>query len=135
MLSERGVGLKVLTVLGNRVTQQLRQDGIHLNIEPSDREWRVLLDIRFMDQKLKIVAEIKDCPECHARTKGRFPENMPEPLQYGDGIKALVNDLLIAQMLSLCRCVELVQAIILNSAVEVWYWPILVDVFTLCRLV
>ena len=36
---------------------------------------------------------------------------MPGPLQYGDGIKALVIDLLVAQMLSLRRCTELVQAI------------------------
>ena len=35
---------------------------------------------------------------------------MPGPLQYGDGIKALVIDLLVAQMLSLRRCTELVYA-------------------------
>ena len=61
-------------------------------------------------KEVKVVADIKDCPECRARTKGRFPENMPGPLQYGDGIKALVIDLLVAQMLSLNRCTELVQA-------------------------
>ena len=36
---------------------------------------------------------------------------MPGPLQYGDGIKALVIDLLVTQMVSLRRCTELVQAI------------------------
>ena len=36
---------------------------------------------------------------------------MPGPLQYGDGINALVIDLLVSQILSLRRCVELVQAI------------------------
>ena len=36
---------------------------------------------------------------------------MPGPLQYGDGIKAFVINLLIAQMLFLRRGVELVQAI------------------------
>ena len=35
---------------------------------------------------------------------------MPGPLQYGDGIKALTIDLLDAQMQSLRRCTELVQA-------------------------
>ena len=59
------------------------------DIEASAREQRVLLDIKFTVKKLKVVADIKDCPECRARTKGRFPENMPGPLQYGDGIKAL----------------------------------------------
>ena len=62
------------------------------DIEPSAREQRVLFDIKFTVKKLKVIADIadiKDCPECRARTKGRFPENMPGPLQYGDGIKAL----------------------------------------------
>ena len=80
------------------------------DIEPFAREQRVLLDIKFTVQKLKVVADINDCPECRARFKGRFPENMPGPLQYGDGIKALVTDLLVAQMLSLRQCTELVQA-------------------------
>ena len=80
------------------------------DIEPSAREQRVLLDIKFTVEEVKVVADIKDCPECHARTKGCFPENMPGPLQYGDGIKALTIDLLVTQMLSLNRCTELVQA-------------------------
>ena len=80
------------------------------DLEPSAREQRVLLDIKFTVKKLKVVADIKDCHACHARTKGRFPENMPGPLQYGNGIKALTIDLLVAQMLSLNRCTELVQA-------------------------
>ena len=81
------------------------------DIEPSAREQRILLDIKYTVEEVKVVADIKDCPECRARTKGRFPENMPGPLQYGDGIKAFVINLLIAQMLSLRRGVELVQAI------------------------
>ena len=36
---------------------------------------------------------------------------MPGPLQYGNGIKALKIDLLVAQMLSLRRCTELEHAI------------------------
>ena len=36
---------------------------------------------------------------------------MPGPLQYGNGIKALSNDLLVAQMLSLRRSTELIYAI------------------------
>ena len=66
------------------------------DIEPSAHEQRVLLNIKFTVTKLKADAEIKDCPECRARTKGRFPENMPGPLQYGDGIRALTIDLLVA---------------------------------------
>ena len=36
---------------------------------------------------------------------------MPEPQQNGGSFQALVINLLIAQMLSLCRAVELVQTI------------------------
>ena len=80
------------------------------DIEPSAREQRVLRDIKFTVVDVKVDAEIKDCPECHARTKGRFPENMPGPLQYGNGIKAFVINHLVTQMVSLSRAVGLVQA-------------------------
>ena len=35
---------------------------------------------------------------CGARTKGRFPENMPGPLQYGNGILAFVINLPISTL-------------------------------------
>ena len=41
------------------------------DVEPCAREQRVLRDIKFTVVDLKVDAEIKDCPECHARTKGR----------------------------------------------------------------
>ena len=69
------------------------------DIEPSAREQRVLRDIKFTVVEVKVDAEIKDCPECRARTKGHFPENMPGPLQFGNGIKAFV----VTQMVSLNR--------------------------------
>ena len=79
------------------------------DIELSAREQRVLRDIKFTVVEVKVDAEIKDCPECRARTKGRFPENMPGPLQYGNGIKAFVINLLVTQMVSLNRAVGLMQ--------------------------
>ena len=75
------------------------------DVEPCAREQRVLRDIKFTVVDLKVDAEIKDCPECRARTKGRFPENMPGPLQYGNGIKAFMINLLATQMVSLNRAV------------------------------
>ena len=80
------------------------------DIEPSAREQRVLRDFKFTVVEVKVDAEIKDCPECRARTKGRFPENMPGPLQFGNGIKAFVINLLVTQMVSLNRAVGLMQA-------------------------
>ena len=80
------------------------------DIELSAHEQRVLRDINFTVEEVKVDAEIKDCPTCSARTKGRFPENMPGPLQYGNGIKSFVINLLVTQMVSLNRAVGLVQA-------------------------
>ena len=57
-------------------------------------------------------AEIKQCPRCEARTKGRFPTDMPGPLQYGPGIKAYVLNLLIAQMVSLKRVQHSIKTLI-----------------------
>ncbi len=42
---------------------------------PVDRERRVLYDIVF--EVVERRAEIKECPKCKARTKGRFPDNIP----------------------------------------------------------
>ena len=110
--SMTGENFKTITVEEISTVEVCDSCGTDLSdIEPSAREQRVLLDIEYTVKKFMVDAENKDCPEYHARTKGRFPENMPGPLQYGDGIKALVIDLLAAQMLSLRRCTELVQAI------------------------
>ena len=84
--------------------------GDHSDIEPSVRRQRVLLDLEYRLVEKKAVAEIKDCPECRARTKGRFFENITGPMQYGGGFQALVVSLLVAQMPSLRRAVGLVQA-------------------------
>ena len=107
-----GENFKTITVAEISTVEVCDSCGADLSdIKTSAREQRVLLDIEYTVKTLKVDAEIKDCPECHARTKGRFPENMPGPLQYGDDIKALVIELLVARILSLRRCNELVQAV------------------------
>ena len=80
-------------------------------VDPVNRERRILYDIVFEVVERRVDAEIKECPDCQARTKGRFPETMPGPLQYGSGLQAFIINLLIAHMLSLRRAVALVQAI------------------------
>jgi len=44
--------------------------------------------------------------------KGRFPEDMAGPLQYGQGIKGYMVNLLVAQMISLKRVQQLIQTMI-----------------------
>jgi transposase len=66
-------------------------------------ERRTKIDIIFEKVLCHVDAEIKQCPRCEARTKGRFPADMPGPIQYGPGVKAYVLNLLIAQMVSLKR--------------------------------
>ena len=107
-----GENLRKVTVEETSTVEVCDTCGADLSgIEPSACEERIHLDIMFEVVEKKVVAEIKQCPKCRARTKGRFPENMPGPLQYGVGFQAFVINLLIAQMLSLRRAVELVRAI------------------------
>ena len=73
-------------------------------------EQRVEIDIVFETVERQVTAEIKTCPRCHTRTKGRFPATMPGPLQYGPGIVAYVVHLLCAQMVSLKRTAAMIQA-------------------------
>ena len=80
-------------------------------VVPSGRERRVQVDIVFETRELTVEAEIKTCPRCGAETRGRFPEDMPGPLQYGHGIVAFATHLLTAQMLSLKRTAQTLKAL------------------------
>ena len=58
-------------------------------------ERRTKIDIIFEKTVEHVDAEIKDCPICSAEVKGRFPSDMPGPLQYGNGLKAYVINMLV----------------------------------------
>jgi len=75
-------------------------------------ERRTFIDIIFEKVVNHVDAEIKQCPSCQAQSKGRFPADMPGPLQYGPGIKAYALNLLIAQMLSLNRVQQSIRTLI-----------------------
>lgn len=57
-------------------------------------------------------AEIKECPSCDSIVKGDFPDDMPGPMQYGNGIKSYIINLLVCQMISINRAQKLVKAMI-----------------------
>ena len=80
---------------------------------PSERhERRTRIDIVFEKVLTHVDAEIKQCPQCQAYTKGAFPQEMSGPLQYGPGIKAYLLNLLLAQMLSLKRVQQSIHTLI-----------------------
>lgn len=75
-------------------------------------ERRTMIDIVFEKVVEHVDAEVKQCPTCNSTVKGRFPADLHGPLQYGDGLKAFVINLLICQMVALNRVQKLVKSII-----------------------
>lgn len=73
---------------------------------------RTRIDIIFEKVVTHIDAEIKHCPACQVQSRGRFPANMPGPLQYGPGIRAYALELLIAQMIALRRVQQMIRTLI-----------------------
>lgn len=59
-------------------------------IEAVGRERRILYDIVFEVVERRVEAEVKECPACRARTRGRFPDTLPGPVQYGHGLQAFI---------------------------------------------
>lgn len=80
--------------------------------DADDVEQRITIDIIFEKRIHKVNGEIKSCPQCDSVTKAPFPSDMPGPLQYGNGLKSYVINLLIAQMVPLKRCQQMIRAMI-----------------------
>jgi len=73
-------------------------------------ERRTKIDIVFEKVIEHIDAEVKQCPTCDSTIKGTFPSDMPGPLQYGNGLKAYIINLLICHMVAINRVQKLVKA-------------------------
>lgn len=82
------------------------------HVECTCTERRTKIDIIFEKTEAHVDVEIKQCPSCDTVVKGKFPDDMPGPLQYGNGIKAYVIQLLVVQMLSLNRAADMVTSLI-----------------------
>jgi transposase len=54
-------------------------------------------------------AEIKVCPHCGCQTKGKFPEDITQPAQYGPRVKAMASYLSHYQLLPYARLQELFE--------------------------
>jgi len=75
-------------------------------------ERRTRIDIVFEKVVEHVDAEIKQCPRCRQTTKGHFPADLHGKKQYGNGVKALVINLLLCQMVALNRAGQMVQSLI-----------------------
>lgn len=67
-------------------------------------ERRTKIDIVFEKVVEHVDAEIKQCPVCDSTAKGQFPSDMQGPLQYGEGLKAFVINLLVCRWWHLIAC-------------------------------
>lgn len=81
-------------------------------IKSHSHERRTKIDIIFEKTIEHYDAEMKTCPNCDSEIKGTFPSDMHGPLQYGDGIKAYIINLLVCQMISLNRVQKMVKTLI-----------------------
>ena len=87
--------------------------GVVLDKTPCQNyERRTKIDIVFEKVVEHVDAEIKQCPNCEATVKGRFPDDMPGKLQYGNGLKAFAVHLIISQMVALNRVQKQISAMI-----------------------
>jgi transposase len=87
--------------------------GEDLSHMPSHQcERRTKIDIIFEKVIEHVDAEVKICPSCEATVKGKFPPDMSSKLQYGNGLKAYIINLLVCQMVSLNRTQKLIKSMI-----------------------
>ncbi len=120
--ASKGKGKKVYGEVGNtRIKETVTiakiatcdSCGVVLDDTPcQDHERRTKIDIVFEKVVEHVDAEIKQCPNCEATVKGRFPEDMPGRLQYGNGLKAFAIHLIISQMVALNRVQKQISAMI-----------------------
>ena len=87
--------------------------GENLNDTPCvHHERRTKIDIVFEKVVEHFDAQVKQCPTCASTVKGQFPSDMHGPLQYGNGLKAFVVNLLICQMVAINRVQKLIKSMI-----------------------
>ncbi len=80
---ETGANLRRTTVEETVAVETCDACGADLSgVDTTGRERRVLYDIVFEVVERRVDAEIKECPACRARTKGRFPDGMPAAVRH-----------------------------------------------------
>lgn len=119
--SGKGKGEKVTQANNTRTIEtietievnQCKQCGRDLsNTKCQCVERRTRIDIVFEKTVEHVETQVKKCPRCQTTNKGKFPKDMSGPLQYGNGIKAYIIQLLVMQMMSLNRVSKLLATLI-----------------------
>lgn len=82
------------------------------DVSASETEQRKKIDIIYEVVEHTVTSEVKVCPDCGTRNKGKFPKGMDGKLQYGNGVKATIINFLCAQMVSLERVEEHLKGIL-----------------------
>ncbi len=75
-------------------------------------ERRTRIDIVFEKTIEHFDAQTKQCPNCNASNKARFPQEIYGKLQYGNGLKAFAIHLIVSQMVALNRAQKMIAAMI-----------------------
>ena len=73
-------------------------------------ECRAKIDIVF--EKVVENVEVKSCSNCNKIVKGEMPQDIAGPLQYGNGLKTYIINLLVSQMITLNRIQKLIKTFI-----------------------
>lgn len=81
-----------------------------VNVEALDFERRQEFDLPKIEPIVtEHLAEIKVCPHCGCQTKGKFPEDITQGVQYGPRVKAMASYLSHYQLLPYARLQELFE--------------------------
>lgn len=100
------------------------------DVKSQSTERRTIIDIVFEKRVKHVDAEVKICPNCKATTKGKFPKEMAGPLQYGNGIKAYIIQLLVNQMISLKRVADMLKVTIGQAISEATLLSYIMQLYT-----
>lgn len=109
------------TAANTRTTEKVRKitvDGCDIcgedltKVSSYSCERRTKIDIIFEKTVEHVDLDIKECPSCHSTVKAKAPSDMPGALQYGNGLKAYIINLLVCHMVALKRTQNLVKSMI-----------------------